>query len=425
MCAAQPFEAVCGAIWPSKRRDPSLATRGWELWKKGSGAPDDARSFTNHINYPKRLSAIPNVFIGLHAIDLLIDGPLCIFTSANNVSNQGMDIQFITRNDACVWSAGLSWFAYVPHRGGPELRTGSVQCHSGCPGYNLNTESYQPGARTFSYMVPFAEPFNPGLPAPTIICAISGFTAPPRSSQGAIPLRVRVYPTEIGYDRFKLNVTTWDQSMINDITVSWLAYSVDPSSPYSRCIVSRTVPCMNSAPDFKVNAGSGPRDYIQKITFGPQPFPDVPSVLTFLSGFEVFTRSDVRLKAVEKARTNNGCDLDFGTWANTLVGGGDFTWFAFLDTLPAAAAAPGIRDISGRRYVQNNPAPAAHAAPAPPPAEGSGLECSICMERNKNTLMLPCGHICCCGECAARLPSPKICPLCRTPIASMQTVYLA
>jgi len=376
--------------------------------------------------------------MGLNAIDLLVTGPLCIHVVPKNITNKGMDIQFSTRNDACVWSTGVSWFAYVPHQGGPEFRTGVVNFNPGTPGYSLHMSDYQASGmpRVCEYIVPFPRPFDRSLPPPMVLCTIQGFTAPHRNSQGALPLRLRVFPSDITESSFKIVVMTWENSVINDVTVSWLAYSVHPSSPYAQCIAGMAVPCMNTAPNFAVGEGKGPRDFVQQIPFARDPFPDVPSVATFLSGFEIFTRADVRLKAIEKSRTRAGCDLVFGTWADTKVGGGDISWLAFLDT-PAAAADGGMRDSSGRRFAvapqasapppaiapqASAPPPAVPGAPAGPAGVEAGMECVICYERAKDTLLQPCNHICFCSDCASKL-KPNICPVCRSPITSKIKIF--
>jgi len=442
--SAPLFEATCGATWPSKRRDITLSTRGWELYHTNkSGAPNEMRTFTQHVNHSKMMSAIPEVFLGLNAIDLLLPGPLCVQLKATNITTTGMDIQFSTFNSTCVWSAGASWFAFVPHEGGPVFHTGKVQCDPSVAGYCLHLPG-QPGApQIFEYYVPFATPFTRDQPPPTVLTVISGFNAPARGMNGSIPLRLRVAAPEVSHDHFKLQVMTWEDSLVNDVTVSWLAYSVPIGSPFTGCIASQVQPCMNNSPNFAVAAGKGPRDFVQKITW-PE-FPDVPAVGTWLSGMEIQTRTDVRLKAVEKARTRCGCDLVFGTWDNTLVGGGDITWFAFIDTLPAAGAAPsGMRDSSGRRFnfAPEPSAPSAPSAPfgmpsapsapmAPmgmgmPGADGveSGMECVVCYERAKDTLIQPCNHICCCSQCAAKL-SPNICPVCRSPIEGKVKIFFS
>ena len=48
-------------------------------------------------------------------------------------------------------------------------------------------------------------------------------------------------------------------------------------------------------------------------------------------------------------------------------------------------------------------------------------ECVICWCNPKDTVLVPCGHFCVCGSCAANVPS---CPVCRAVIQFRQKVYL-
>jgi hypothetical protein len=46
--------------------------------------------------------------------------------------------------------------------------------------------------------------------------------------------------------------------------------------------------------------------------------------------------------------------------------------------------------------------------------------CTICLDKRKNCLFLPCGHICTCKECGSKMTT---CPLCRAVITTKQTMY--
>jgi hypothetical protein len=64
----------------------------------------------------------------------------------------------------------------------------------------------------------------------------------------------------------------------------------------------------------------------------------------------------------------------------------------------------------------------AGSADAPADAEASGEDaldpsiCCICLSARKNTLLLPCRHLCVCDACGTALVerSTALCPLCRT-----------
>lgn len=56
--------------------------------------------------------------------------------------------------------------------------------------------------------------------------------------------------------------------------------------------------------------------------------------------------------------------------------------------------------------------------------EGEALDqqeaCVICMDRQRNVVILDCGHICCCVECAQQVNN---CPVCRRAIARLVPVF--
>ena len=57
-------------------------------------------------------------------------------------------------------------------------------------------------------------------------------------------------------------------------------------------------------------------------------------------------------------------------------------------------------------------------------AEGEAFDpqgaCVVCMDRPRNVVILDCGHICCCLECARQVNN---CPVCRRPIARLVPTY--
>ena len=48
--------------------------------------------------------------------------------------------------------------------------------------------------------------------------------------------------------------------------------------------------------------------------------------------------------------------------------------------------------------------------------------CKLCMVEDVSTVFLPCGHLCCCNNCA-NLPVVKNCPICRVAIQKSIKVY--
>jgi len=50
------------------------------------------------------------------------------------------------------------------------------------------------------------------------------------------------------------------------------------------------------------------------------------------------------------------------------------------------------------------------------------LLCKICMEKEKNVLLLPCRHFICCSECVSSIAT---CPLCRAKITQKENAFNA
>ena len=59
-------------------------------------------------------------------------------------------------------------------------------------------------------------------------------------------------------------------------------------------------------------------------------------------------------------------------------------------------------------------------------AKGSVSECLVCMERPKDTALVPCGHVLC-SVCVVRANDSRICdvcPICRVDVKSTMRVFI-
>ena len=55
--------------------------------------------------------------------------------------------------------------------------------------------------------------------------------------------------------------------------------------------------------------------------------------------------------------------------------------------------------------------------------EDERRQCTICTERDVDTVLVPCGHTMC-GTCVAQLREPKTCPFCRNRCPSSIKFFL-
>jgi hypothetical protein len=69
-------------------------------------------------------------------------------------------------------------------------------------------------------------------------------------------------------------------------------------------------------------------------------------------------------------------------------------------------------------------APAGAAPPAPPAPDPEALICVVCLEAQRAVVLLPCRHFVTCATCAATLPQPRLCPMCRVPVADVMPLFM-
>ena len=52
--------------------------------------------------------------------------------------------------------------------------------------------------------------------------------------------------------------------------------------------------------------------------------------------------------------------------------------------------------------------------------DGENTECLVCLDNKKDTVIMPCGHLCVCSECGPSLVKNKhTCPICRSHIQNL------
>ncbi len=62
----------------------------------------------------------------------------------------------------------------------------------------------------------------------------------------------------------------------------------------------------------------------------------------------------------------------------------------------------------------------------PVSTEKGSTECVVCLQAEKNVLLYPCKHLCCCASCALQLIQPRRdtkCPVCKTIVTNLDRVF--
>eukprot|EP00092_Neocalanus_flemingeri_P005224 GFUD01005617.1.p1 GENE.GFUD01005617.1~~GFUD01005617.1.p1 ORF type:complete len:307 (-),score=71.94 GFUD01005617.1:483-1403(-) len=114
-----------------------------------------------------------------------------------------------------------------------------------------------------------------------------------------------------------------------------------------------------------------------------------------------------------------------------------------IQSFSQAASRPRHNSMSrmGAAAMRSSPEPSRARAASTSSAEKRGpevtleedkyqvkLECKICFDGSVNTVLLPCGHACCCQDCSVRLQFAtwdSKCPICRNRIQGISMLYFS
>jgi len=95
------------------------------------------------------------------------------------------------------------------------------------------------------------------------------------------------------------------------------------------------------------------------------------------------------------------------------------------DVAPPAAAAPTCLGEAGRLVFHLAMAGGGGGSGALPAADQVVTECCICLTEDKDSVFIPCGHVCCCESCAKKInDSGQSCPICRASVTTAMKCFL-
>jgi len=95
-----------------------------------------------------------------------------------------------------------------------------------------------------------------------------------------------------------------------------------------------------------------------------------------------------------------------------------------LHQLRMACDAVLMADITAPTVASIQPGPAP-SAPPPEVTSANEMECIVCMEDTRTTVMQPCGHLCLCSSCAGQIMrgTRPTCPVCRVVVDDTIRVF--
>lgn len=120
--------------------------------------------------------------------------------------------------------------------------------------------------------------------------------------------RVKTYVTDVTEKKFVIHIDTWDDSILNSATATWVAY------PTGMANVSSGSYRTNYPPNHPL-----PHDTSERVNFDNGVFTTVPRVLVALNSINIDCSQDLRLKVYSTHVTRTGMAVHVDNWANSIV----------------------------------------------------------------------------------------------------------
>eukprot|EP01129_Flabellula_baltica_P009435 TRINITY_DN3853_c0_g1_i2.p1 TRINITY_DN3853_c0_g1~~TRINITY_DN3853_c0_g1_i2.p1 ORF type:complete len:211 (+),score=35.79 TRINITY_DN3853_c0_g1_i2:22-633(+) len=126
--------------------------------------------------------------------------------------------------------------------------------------------------------------------------------------------QIKCYAETVSSVGFTLCVETWGDSSVWSCDVSWVAVECKHGIGNICCGI------YEGSENMSLCEGSGTRSYTRRIYFGNE-FPDVPHVVTFISGMNVSLESDIILECSTREVTTEYFELEIQTRKESCVYG--------------------------------------------------------------------------------------------------------
>jgi len=230
-----------------------------------------------------------------------------------------------------------------------------------------------------------------------------------------------VKPNNIKKNGFDVVVNTWSDTKIWSCFITWVAFdkSFESPGPGIKLFTGRMA-FKKTENDFNLMKGDGSRSNKRRIQY-PQKYSANPSVVVTLAEMDVTRETDHRLNAVAENVDTQGFDLKVGTWSDTKVWSIGATWFSFGTGIDKKVNKEEEKEEppAKKNKVQDD------KQENKEPADETEKECKICFDKQINTVLVPCGHMCVCEGCSKLLAKNNKCPICKGAIQKIVKTFLA
>lgn len=259
----------------------TLQVRPWN--NSGEGTDSMEAQFTPPYRIP------PSLAIGLTWLDVDYREDLSVSASADDVFEESFTIRISHGPKAQLYSAACSWLEVSKDT--DEIETGSVNISLGKTGDGKSNPE-------MSQWVKYGSEFN-GPDAPVVVCWLNSFNMDKDS-----PWRVKVFPTNVGLVRFKLNVEASPDTLVQSVGVTWVAFPKDKDG-----IAGGSFSTERTAELQHQHAGI--------TSFPPGAFLETPQLMMAISGFDYEPGHNLRLRLSSSNVTKDGLSWNLDSWLDS------------------------------------------------------------------------------------------------------------
>lgn len=378
------------------------------------------REISRRLAFSSRFAGVPQVFTGFSMLDVTngVGYDMRVHSKASETDEYGFEVGLKTCVSSKIWSAQISWIAFDPRLMQGIAKDEMYICASLTkmsihqPNYHLNQGN---NARHSDKSIVFEPPYQQ---PPQVAVFLNSFdlilSAPPEEEDEEheeaevhgqpIDARVAVSDEHRSNYGFDLRFATWSDSRVWSASATWIA------------IGNQRPPIAAYREEEEEEIEEEDEEYEE---FEPYERHVVNFDEEDGEDEEFIADEDEEDEEIEEEEEYEDDDRFY---------------------LPPRAGPPPKRALS--IPIIDPDGPTASSAPngdgrAPPAKkpklaetennedEDSGRECKVCMDATINTVLIPCGHVAICFECAQMLRQKgnKDCPICKTPVTTIVKTF--
>lgn len=250
----------------------------------------------------KQYPSAPRVPLGLTSLDIGHEHNIRITAAAADITQEKFTCSLNAWGDTVLYSASLTYLEAGPSF--EYLRTGTFS--------TTEVGKWQDHKPQNSKRINFARPFQ-GQQPPKVVCWLTTVDMDKDKNW-----RIKTYATDIDPRGFTVHIDSWDDTIMYQAAVTWLAYPADQPN-----VASGTFSTDDVRP-----ANNPQQENTATVKFA-KGFGKTPKLTMALSGFDYDCKKNLRLRLSNSAVTPTGVTWHLQAWVDSIMYRASASYFAW------------------------------------------------------------------------------------------------